>query len=118
MAAIPDSEVDVLMGTGGTHEGIISACAIRAMGGEFIGRMDPQLATEIVSVRDAGLDIARWYDRDELIETDDIHFCATGITSGLLFNGVKLTKQHSRTETLIVTGASKEKVLLTNWHNR
>ena len=118
MAAIPDSEVDVLMGTGGTHEGIISACAIRAMGGEFIGRMDPQLATEILSVRDAGLDIARWYDRDELIETDDIHFCATGITSGLLFNGVKLTKQHSRTETLIVTGASKEKVLLTNWHNR
>ena len=118
MAATPDSEVDVLMGTGGTPEGIISACAIRAMGGEFLGRMDPQLATEIVSVRDAGLDVTRWYDRDELIGSDDINFCATGITSGLLFSGVKLTKHHFRTETLIVTGDSKEKVLLTNWHNR
>ena len=118
MAATPDSEVDVLMGTGGTPEGIISACAIRALGGEFLGRMDPQLATEIVSVRDAGLDVTRWYDRDELIGSDDINFCATGITSGLLFSGVKLTKHHFRTETLIVTGDSKEKVLLTNWHNR
>ncbi len=118
MAAIPDSEVDVLMGTGGTPEGIISACAIRALGGEFLGRMDPQLATEIVRVKDAGLDTEHWYDRDELIGSGDVHFCATGITSGLLFSGVKLTKHHLRTETLIVTGDSKEKVLLTNWHNR
>jgi len=118
MAAIPDTEVDVLMGTGGTPEGIISACAIRAMGGEFLGRIDPQLATEIVSVRNVGLETDRWYDRDELISSNDVHFCATGITSGLLFSGVKLTKHHLRTETLIVTSASKEKVSLTNWHNR
>lgn len=118
MAATPDTDVDVLMGTGGTPEGIISACAIRAMGGEFLGRINPQLATEIVSVREAGLDTERWYDRDELIGSNDVHFCATGITSGLLFSGVKLTKHHFRTETLIVTGVSKEKVSLTNWHNR
>ena len=74
MAAIPDSEVDVLMGTGGTPEGIISACAIRALGGEFLGRMDPQLATEIVRVKDAGLDTEHWYDRDELIGSGDVHF--------------------------------------------
>ncbi|MBC8258670.1 MAG: class II fructose-bisphosphatase [SAR324 cluster bacterium] len=118
MAAIPDTEVDVLMGTGGTPEGIISASAIRAMGGEFLGRIDPQLATELVRVRDAGLDTKRWYERDELIGSDDVHFCATGITSGLLFSGVKRTKHHFRTETLIVTGTSKEMVSLTNWHNR
>ena len=71
-----------------------------------------------MSVRDAGLETDRWYDRDELISSNDVHFCATGITSGLLFSGDKLTKHHLRTETLIVTGASKEKVSLTNWHNR
>tara|TARA_B100000949_G_scaffold234492_1_gene253732 strand:+ start:302 stop:1261 length:960 start_codon:yes stop_codon:yes gene_type:complete len=118
MAAIPDSEVDVLMGTGGTPEGIISACAIRALGGEFLGRMDPQLATEIVRVKDAGLDTEYWYDRDELIGSGDVHFCATGITSGLLFSGVKSTKHHFRTETMIVTGTSKEMMSLTNWHKR
>ena len=118
MAAIPDSEVDVLMGTGGTPEGIISACAIRALGGEFLGRMDPQLATEIVRVKDAGLDTEHWYDRDELIGSGDVHFCATGITSGLLFSGVKSTKHYFRTETMIVTGNSKEMMSLTNWHKR
>ena len=118
MAAIPDSEVDVLMGTGGTPEGIISACAIRALGGEFLGRMDPQLATEIVRVKEAGLDTEYWYDRDELIGSGDVHFCATGITSGLLFSGVKSTKHHFRTETMIVTGTSKEMMSLTNWHKR
>jgi fructose-1,6-bisphosphatase II len=118
MAAIPDSEVDVLMGTGGTPEGIISASAIRAMGGEFLGRLDPQLATELVRVRDADLDTKRWYDRDELIGSDDVHFCATGITSGMLFSGVNKTKHHFRTETLIVTGIRKEMVSLTNWHRR
>jgi len=118
MAAIPDSEVDVLMGTGGTPEGIISASAIRAMGGEFLGRLDPQLATELVRVRDADLDAKRWYDRDELIGSDDVHFCATGITSGMLFSGVNQTIHHFRTETLIVTGSRKEMVSLTNWHRR
>lgn len=118
MAAIPDSEVDVLMGTGGTPEGIISASAIRAMGGEFLGRLNPQLATELVRVRDADLDTKRWYDRDELIGSDDVHFCATGITSGMLFSGVNQTKHHFRTETLIVTGTRKEMVSLTNWHRR
>ena len=117
MAAIPDSEVDVLMGTGGTPEGIISASAIRAMGGEFLGRLDPQLSTELVRVRDADLDTKRWYDRDELIGSDDVHFCATGITSGMLFSGVNQTKHHFQTETLIVTGTRKEMVSLTNWHS-
>lgn len=118
MAAMPDTEVDVLMGTGGTPEGILSASAIRAMGGEFLGRMDPQLATEIVRVRDAGIDTSRWYDRDELIGSDDVQFCATGITSGLLFKGVKSTKHYFRTETLILNGTSNEMVSLTNWHKR
>jgi len=118
LAATPDTGIDVLMGTGGTTEGVISACAIRAIGGEFLGRMDPQLATEIVRVRDAGLDTERWYKCEELVASDDVHFCATGITSGLLFDGVERTKDYFRTETLIVNGATQERVSLTNWHKR
>ncbi len=116
MAAMPDTEVDVLMGTGGTPEGILSACAVRAIGGEFLGRMDPQLPTEIVRVREAGMDTGKWYDRDELIGSSDVHFCATGITSGLLFDGVEKTPHHFRTQTLIITGSTQERVILTNWY--
>src|SRR5665809_128525 len=67
MAAIPGSGIDALMGTGGTPEGVMSACAIRAIGGEFLARLDPQLQTEAKAVKDAGIDTAKWYDRDEII---------------------------------------------------
>ena len=109
MAAIPDSEVDVLMGTGGTPEGIISACAIRALGGEFLGRMDPQLATEIVRVKDAGLDTEHWYDRDELIGSGDVHFCATGITSGEIVKGITIKGDDYISETFITHKNTKTK---------
>ena len=54
MAAIPGSGIDALMGTGGTPEGVMSACAIRAIGGEFLARLDPQLQTEAKAVKEAG----------------------------------------------------------------
>ena len=115
MAAIPDTEVDLLMGTGGTPEGVLCACAIRAMGGEFMGRIDPQLPTEIVRIREAGMDTTRWYDRDELIGSDEVHFCATGITSGLLFDGIIKTNHYFKSQTLIINGSNKELMMLTNW---
>ncbi len=62
MAAIPGSGIDALMGTGGTPEGVMSACAISALGGEFLARLDPQLQTEAKAVKDAGIDTSRWYD--------------------------------------------------------
>jgi fructose-1,6-bisphosphatase II len=60
LAAIPGSGIDALMGTGGTPEGVMSACAIRALGGEFVARFDPQLHTETKAVREAGLSTTRW----------------------------------------------------------
>ena len=68
MAAIPGSGIDALMGTGGTPEGVMSACAIRAIGGEFLARLDPQLQTEARAVKEAGIDTAKWYERDEIID--------------------------------------------------
>ena len=118
MAAIPDSGIDALMGTGGTPEGVISACAIRLLGGEFLGRLDPQLPSEIIAVREAGLDTSRWYGVDELVGSDEAYFCATGITTGLLFEGVQRTRNQEKTQTLMIAGPGGERQILTTWHPR
>lgn len=116
MAAIPDSGVDCLMGTGGTPEGIMTAAAIRALGGEFLGRMNPQLVGEKAAVKAAGIDVDRWLSRNELVTSDTIFFCATGITTGLLLQGVERQGTCVQTQTMMVSGASGERQTLTTWH--
>jgi fructose-1,6-bisphosphatase II len=115
MAAIPGSGIDALMGTGGTPEGVMSACAIRAIGGEFLGRLDPQLQTEARAVREAGIDTTRWYDRDEIIASDNVFFCATGITTGLMLEGVERSKTHYKVQTMMLTGSTGERQILTSF---
>lgn len=114
LAAIPGSGIDALMGTGGTPEGVMSACAVRALGGEFLARIDPQLHTEAKAVREAGISTARWYTRDELIASDDVYFCATGITTGLMLEGVGRTQTHYKVQTMMVTGATGERQIMTS----
>jgi fructose-1,6-bisphosphatase II len=118
MSAVPGSGVDCLVGTGGTPEGIISACAIRALGGEFLGRLDPQLATERQAVEAAGLDLERWYKVEELVASDQVYFCATGITTGLMFEGVERRKGQDKTQSMLIAGASGSRQILTTWHKR
>lgn len=115
LAAMPDSEIDALMGTGGTPEGIMSACAIRALGGEFLGRIDPQLQTEARTVAEAGMDTTRWYQRDEIVSSQDIFFCATGITTGLMLDGVSRTPDHYKLQTLMISGVTGERQILTTY---
>jgi fructose-1,6-bisphosphatase II len=117
MAAIPESGVDCLMGTGGTPEGIMAACAIRALGGEFLGRMNPQLNGERMAVRAAGISTSAWLSCETLVRSDRVFFCATGITTGLLLDGVAPQgKTGVRTQTLMVCGASAERQVLTTYH--
>jgi fructose-1,6-bisphosphatase II len=115
MAAIPGSGIDALMGTGGTPEGVMSACAIRAIGGEFLARLDPQLQTEARAVKEAGIDTEKWYERDEIIKSNDVFFCATGITTGLMLEGVERTKTHYKVQTMMITGATGERQILTTY---
>ena len=115
MAAVPGSGIDALMGTGGTPEGVMSACAIRAIGGEFLARLDPQLQTEAKAVKDAGIDTSRWFQRDELITSDDVFFCATGITTGLMLEGVERSKTHYKVQTMMITGATGERQIMTSF---
>jgi fructose-1,6-bisphosphatase II len=115
MAAIPGSGIDALMGTGGTPEGVMSACAIRAIGGEFLARLDPQLQTEAKAVKEAGIDTTKWYERDEIITSGNVFFCATGITTGLMLEGVERTKTHYKVQTMMITGATGERQILTTY---
>jgi fructose-1,6-bisphosphatase II len=118
MAAIPGSGIDALMGTGGTPEGILAACAVRALGGVLYGRLDPQLQTEAIEVRRAGLDTVCWYGVEELVASDDTFFCATGITSGLLIEGVSRGPDVDRLQTLMIVGRTGERQVLTSYYPR
>ncbi len=111
-AALPGSGIDALVGTGGAVEGLIAACAVRALGGVFFARPDPLLAGEKARVREAGLDTGRWYGIEELVATRETVFCATGITSGLLLEGVVREGDRLRTTTLMISGTGGERHLL------
>jgi len=115
-AVTPGTDIDILMGTGGTPEGVISACVARALGGEFMGRIDPQLQTEREAVAAAGLDTKRWYASDELVRSEDVFFCATGITTGMLFEGVEPNGGLMQTETLMISGNPRQRGLLRAFH--
>lgn len=116
MAAIPGSGVDAMMGTGGTPEGVIAASAIKALGGEFLGRVNPQLNTERMAVRAAGMDMDRWLGLSDMAATDAVHFCATGIADGLLLDGVAATPEGMRTESLLIAGGAPGRQVVTSWH--
>ncbi len=116
MAAIPDSGVDALMGIGGTPEGIISACAVRGLGGVFHARLAPQLPSERIAVTEAGLDTEKWLGISDLVRSGNVYFCATGITTGLLFEGVEPGESRSRTQSLMISGESGERQMLTTFH--
>lgn len=104
MAAWPDSGVDVLVGIGGTPEGVLSACALRAMGGEIQGKLYARDAAELKRGRDAGYDFDRILTMDDLVSSEDVFFAATGITDGELLKGVRYFGDGARTDSLVVRG--------------
>jgi fructose-1,6-bisphosphatase II len=104
MAALPDGRVDVLMGIGGAQEGVIAACAVKALGGAMLGRLAPQSAAEQAAVAAAGLDTRRVLTCDELIADNRIFFAATGITDGPLLPGVRYHGGLGETHSLILRG--------------
>lgn len=116
LAATPDSGIDALMGTGGAPEGLLAACAAKVMGSTFLARLNPQLATERQAVAEAGLDTENWMELDQIIAADDVVFCATGITSGLLLGGIERRGDCDITHSLLVGGGAGMRQELTSWH--
>jgi fructose-1,6-bisphosphatase II len=104
--AWPDAGVDVLMGAGGTPEGVIAAAALKCMGGEIQGRIAPQDDDELAAVRAAGLDLGQVLTTDMLVQGDNCFFAATGITDGELLNGVRYVSGGARTQSLVMRSRS------------
>ncbi|SDJ68842.1 fructose-1,6-bisphosphatase II [Actinopolyspora mzabensis] len=105
-AARPDSGVDMLMGIGGTPEGIITACALKCMDGELQARLWPKDDTEREQVRAAGHDPERILTTSDLVGGDNVFFCATGITDGALLRGVHYRAQRCTTQSLMMRSKS------------
>lgn len=104
MAVDPDNVVDIMLGTGGTPEGVLSACAIRALGGRLLARLDPQLDEEKQALAEAGIDCKRIFTEETLVRSDDTYFAATGISGGTFLEGVHFTGTHACTHSLVMRG--------------
>jgi fructose-1,6-bisphosphatase II len=104
MTALPDTGIDVLIGIGGTPEGVLAACALRAMGGEIQGKLYARDEDELRRGREAGYDFEKILTMDDLVSSEDVFFAATGITDGELLKGIKYTGEGARTDSLVVRG--------------
>ena len=106
MAARPDTGVDLLLGTGGTPEGIITACAIKAIGGVIQGRLAPTDDAEKQKAIDAGHEMGRVLTTDDLVTGNNCFFVATGITDGELLTGVRYRENGCTTSSLVMRSKS------------
>jgi fructose-1,6-bisphosphatase II len=108
MAARPDTGVDLMLGVGGTPEGIIAACAMKCIGGKIQGQLWPQDDDERQRALDAGHDLDRDFvlGTDDLVTGDDAFFVATGITDGELMRGVRYRGDGVTTHSLVMRSRS------------
>ncbi len=106
MAASQGTGVDLLLGIGGTPEGIITACAVKCLGGVIQGRLWPQKRSEFVNAAAAGLDLDAILSTDDLVRSDNVFFVATGITDGELVRGVRYRGGGATTESLVMRSKS------------
>ena len=104
MTAIPETGIDVLMGIGGTPEGVLAATAMRCTGGAIEGKLWPRNQEEIDKGRELGYDPSRVLTINDLVSSEDVFFAATGITNGDLLHGVEYFRDGARTESLVMRG--------------
>ncbi|MGR6837355.1 class II fructose-bisphosphatase [Syntrophomonas erecta] len=106
-AAYQDSGVDILMGIGGAPEGVITAAALKCLGGDFQARLWPEDDTEIARCHEMGItNVNKIFTMDELAKSDDVIFVATGITDSFLLKGVRYFKRRAVTQTLVMRSTS------------
>jgi len=104
--AWPDAGVDILIGIGGTPEGVISAAALKCMDGEILGRLWPRNDEERLAAEKAGYDLSQVLTTDDLVKGDNCFFAATGITDGELLRGVHYDNRGATTQSLVMRSKS------------
>lgn len=105
-AARWDSRIDLCVGIGGTPEGIITACAVKALGGVIQGRLWPKDDDERQRAIDAGHDLDRVLEANDLVASDNCYFVATGITSADFVEGVQRRGPFVRAESIVMRAHS------------
>ncbi|MBB3116850.1 class II fructose-bisphosphatase [Corynebacterium bovis] len=105
-AAQNSNAVDIMMGTGGTPEGIITACAMKCMGGEIQGILAPKDDAERQKAVDAGLDLDTVLGTHDLVSSDNCYFVATGVTNGDMVRGVSYRANGATTRSLVMRSRS------------
>jgi fructose-1,6-bisphosphatase II len=116
MAVRPDTGIDLMLGVGGTPEGIIAACALKCMGGTIQGKLWPRDDAERQTALDAGHDLDRVLSTDELVTGDNVFFVATGITDGELLRGVRYRSGSATTHSLVMRSKSGTIRMIESWH--
>ena len=118
MTARPESGIDVLLGIGGTPEGVLAAAALKCMGGEIQARLYPRNEEEANLAREQGYDLDKKLGIDDLDSGKEIFFAVTGITDGELVEGVKYTGRGATTHSLVMrsrSGTVREIVSTHRW---
>ncbi len=110
------SGADVLLGIGGTPEGVVSAAALRCMGGEQQGLLWPRSASERNEAIEAGYDLNQVLHIDDLVSSDNCFFAATGITDGDLLKGVQFERGIAKTQSLVMRSRSGTVRLIEGHH--
>jgi fructose-1,6-bisphosphatase II len=108
MLAVSDnSPVDLLWGIGGTPEGVISAAAIKCIGGQLLGRLSPRNEEEKTAALERGMDVNKVLTADDLVSGDDVFFSASGVTDGDVLQGVRYQGDRgATTESLVMRSRS------------
>ena len=105
-AARPETGVDLLYGIGGTPEGVISAAALKCVGGGIQGKLWPRTAEERNALVEAGYDLDRVLTTDDLVRSDNVFVAATGVTTGALLRGVRYVNDGAITDSIVMRSRS------------
>ena len=118
-AISPDRTADFLWGIGGTPEGVISAAAVKCIGGALVGRLHPRGDDERAAAVAAGHDLARVLTHDDLVRGEDVFFSATGVTDGDVLQGVRYEgARGASTESLVMRSRSGTVRRIQSRHDR
>ena len=105
-AARPGTGVDLMMGIGGTPEGVIAAAAVKCLGGAVQGRLWPRDEDERRALVEAGYDPGKVLSTDDLVAGEDVFVAATGVTDGALLRGVRPTREGAATDSIVMRSRS------------
>ncbi|AMY19754.1 MULTISPECIES: class II fructose-bisphosphatase [Nocardiaceae] len=115
-AARPNSPIDILLGTGGTPEGIIAAAAMRCLGGTLQGALAPTDDAERQKAIDAGHDLDRVLVTEDLVSGENVFFTATGVTDGDLLQGVRYSGGGAHTQSIVMRSKSGTVRMIDAYH--